>query len=244
MKLPSSRIQFPRGYHWDPQELDVDVLQSHVLKHPLGINALRRSRAWNDEGWDAITPAVVTVDQRDRVVAKIVALGDAKLRCEVRELRGKQSKNPEPECRACSAPLIHQCAKALDAEEIRARYLGVAEGCVRELVGGEVVPFADLSKRLLGGLNRPEVWEGLTVMSVGLEKGSPVMRVSRVDGTRVDLYIHGKALRWRTTFRSPANVVGTGSRWSFLLDRPTPDPTLSLSDACVVPRDWSNRHGT
>lgn len=242
--LPSREIRLPGGYRWAPGAIEPRVWQAHIVKHPLGVYALREiSRPWNHEGWDALDPPVVNEAQRARVVAAISELGDKKQRCEVAELRGKRSASRQMECMECEPPLIGSCARVLEADGVGARYAEVAESIVSAAAGGELVPRRALTKVLMKGLTSSALWHGLVVMSVGLTKVGNVARFARADGTLVELYIGpSQLLRWRTAHRTL--VVGANERFSFLSKGPAPDPKLSLSDVYVVPRDWWQTHGS
>lgn len=245
IRIPTRGVALPGGLRCAPGEVRVAAWQAHLLKHPLGIAAMRNERPWNHEAWDVTTPPVVTQEQRERLSGRIVALDPGGDRCQVRELRGARSLEPEP-CYRCQPPLLHQCAALLDeADGVGRRYAAVIDALLAEVAEDRatVVPRLDLTRRLIGATRRPAWIEGGTVLAVGIEgrHPRPTVRVARGDGTRADFWLNGTDLVWRTTYRLPQVSVNT--RASFLMDHPAPSPSLSLSDVYVVPRGWWEAHG-
>ncbi len=246
--VPSRAVTLPAGLVVHPQAIDLGAWQAHLLKHPLGVSAVRDRAPWNAEGWDATAPPVVAPAQRESVAARIVALEPAGERCAVRELRGARSPVAEP-CYVCPPPLIHHCAAILDeAGGIGRGYAAVIEAVLAEVAAPEAVavPRAELAKRLIAGLRQPAWIEAGTVLGVGLLTfpGGPaaVARINRADGTRVELRLDRGSWKWRTTYR--IRQVSAASRWSFLTDHPRPEPSLPLSEMYVVPRRWWEAYGT
>ncbi len=246
MRLPSvPALDLPGGYRWAQREVEDHVWQAHLLKHPLGINAIRRtpSLPWNDEGWDTLDPPPIIEASRMALASEISTITADKKRCEVRELRGGGSNSTRLECYACEPPILSRCRDRVAKEALPARYAAETERLVRAVSDGVEIKRKSLSLRLLAALKRPHIWDGLVVMSVGFERKTPVVRVSDADGFRTELYIQGAVLRWRTTYRSVV-APRTNDRFSWVLDAPQPAPKLSLSEVYVVPRDWFARHAT
>ncbi len=246
MKLPSVPVlELPGGYRWVQHEVPMKVWQAHLLKHPLGVGALRRRQPlpWNHEGWDLIDPPAITEERRTRFAEEVSNMSFERRRCEVRELRGSRSSKPEPECYHCEPPLVVKCHQRLAEEATPARYAAETERLVRAVVDGAEVSRRLLTGRLLVALKQPDAWAGLVVMTVGRDGKDAVVRCSGADGTRAELYVGPqRQLGWRTTYRS-AVAERPNERLSWVLDSPAPAPGLSLSEVFVVPRDWANRHG-
>lgn len=115
---------------------------------------------------------------------------------------------------------------------------------------GELVSRSQLVQRLLTKAGNRQADEGIYVMSWGFAPGSTglsIVRISRGDGTRVELFIEPrKQLVWRTTYRNVASeaslTIGTRQR-RLLCDFPQTASSLgALSDQCVVPRLWWRSH--
>lgn len=245
IRIPTRGVALPGGLRCAPGEVRVAAWQAHLLKHPLGIGAVRNERPWNHEAWDVTTPPVVTQEQRERLSGRIVALDPGGDRCQVRELRGARSPEAEP-CYRCQPSLLQQCAVLLDeADGVGRRYAAVIDALLGEVAEDRamVVPRPQVFGRLFRGLTRPAWIEAGIVVAVGVEGRSlaPTVRIARGDGTRADFWLNGTELVWRTTYRLPQVSVNT--RASFLMDHPAPSPSLSLSDVYVVPRGWWEAHG-
>ena len=245
--VPSGALALAGGLRCSPREVPLAVWQAHLVKHPLGLDALRSGRPWNNEGWDTTTPPAVTAEARVRLVERIQALEDGSRRCGVREFRGGHTPAaPEDPCYRCASPLQPRCAAILDEPEgVGRRYAAVtaallgefAEQCAIE------VPRLALSYRLTAGLRHPSWIEAGLILAAGVEGRKPaaMVRIARGDGTRADFWLNGRELRWRTTYRIPQRTVHT--RFSFLMDLPAKTPSLPLSDVYVVPRGWWEAHG-
>lgn len=244
--VPSVEVALPGGIRCVPRAVAAPPWQAHVLKHPLGVNGVRRARsidAWNGERWDATTPPVVDPAVRRETQAKIAALGDSRQRCAVPEVRGKVGQAAEPECYACGEPLVLGCARLL--ADVGDRYAAVIDELVRSVSDAVTVPRAQLTSLLYARTRTPELWADLVVLSTGKPPRSQgwIVRISRGDGVRVELVL-GAAQRaeWRTCYREPVAVGLRGV--SFLTDPPVPDRSIPLSDRFAVPRGWWERHGS
>ena len=250
--LPETEITLGGVLRCSRHEIAAGVWQAHVVKHPLGRDALCRSgntAPWNGERWDALTPPVVTEEQRAALVETIRALGTDQQRCGARELWGKASKSAKEPCYECGEPLVNLCFKKLNAAgTVGKAYAEQTEALLRSFSDAVTVPRKALWARLMGFLRTPEKLEGLSVLHVGLDRGSgskPIARASGHDGVVVELYLHGRShLVWRTTYREPQALASVANRVSFLQRAPAPDNRIEvLSDAALVTRGWWETHG-
>jgi hypothetical protein len=246
VKLPSVPvIELPGGYRWVQHSIEDKAWQAHLVKHPLGIDALRRQKGlpWNNEGWDRISPpAIHRGDARA-----------ARLRCVVAELRRQALRGEGVSGRQVAEPgarvlrLPSESAFTVPGTLREGAVVGALfrgdparrpgdRGCAEGWAGSAgAAPHARLSQ--------PGLWSGLVVMTVGrTDRGVPALRISSSDGVRVELRILSAGqVAWRTTYR--ASVAGPISQFNHVRDAVTGDPRLSLSEDCFVPRDWGNRHG-
>ncbi|WP_433935300.1 hypothetical protein AB3662_11375 [Sorangium cellulosum] len=241
--VPSRTVALPGGLVAPPVEQKLTTWHAHLLKHPLGVHAVRGNQPWNQEGWDRTVPPVVTAEQRERIAGRIMALRPNGMRCQVRELRGARSPEAEP-CYACQTPLVSLCAAILDeADGVGHRYAATIEALLTDVAeeAAVVIPRRDLSFRLIKSLTRPAWIEAGTVLAVGVDGKTPMVRIARADGTRADFWLNGNGLTWRTTYRMPQASVHT--QLSFMMDHFAPAPSLPLSDVYVVPRRWWEAYG-
>ena len=244
MRLPSKDLLLAGGLTCPAQVTQRGAWIAHVIKHPLGLNATVRSGAkdpWNNEGWDQLTPPVVATGERASLVKDIASLDVDGARCAVPEFRGGPgtSNLDRPSCYACPDTLAGQCAWILDgpstayADVIRAMIEGFAAEKAVE------VRREDFSRRLMRAVARREPWSTVSVLTVGLDdrsQSSLIARISRADGVRVELYVRGTALSWRTAWRRPPAHANAAT--SFLLDHARPFKGAPLSDLCLVDRHW------
>jgi hypothetical protein len=256
VKAPSRDFVLAGGLICPSREIDRGVWQEHVVKHPLGVNALARSSGrdrWNVEGWDTLAPAVISESERAQLVAGIGALSEGKIRCEVPELRGKKtgSKLDRLACRDCQPPVVAHCSNLMNGPNgIGTRYRDVTESLLAELTsdtGVQVEP-ARLPEVLTKLWRTPESLAGLVVLTIGLDDhkaARPIARISRGDGVRAEFYLEEpNILRWRTAYRAAAQAQTGPQRVSFLRDVPRPAPGIGrLSELCVVARRWWEAHG-
>jgi hypothetical protein len=244
--LPSKVIDLPGGYRWSPQLLNLNALQAHVLKHPLGLWATRElGAAWDHEGWSRTTPPVVDAAARDLAFEQIRRLGSGGPPCGVAEVFGAapSAESREPECYQCPAPLVEHCAEVLSGT--RELYAQQTEAAVTALQDGVIVARASLAKVLSAGVKRAECWRDAVVMAAGRlgRAEAEGVRITTGLGVRVELKLHqGDRLAWRTTYRLPL-VSGRSGGWGYLLQTPAKGAPNLLSDAYVVPRAWWETHG-
>ncbi len=240
-------IELPGGFRWEQHDVQTAFWQAHLLKHPLGLRALRwrPPRRWNHEGWDELEPPAITEAQRASFAAEIGKLTLGGQRCAVEELRGGPVATGEPECYECKPPLLVACRDLLAKIGLPARYGAEAEGLAYAVADAEVVPREKLTSRLFKSLQHGELFKGLVLMSVGRADGygRPIVRISSAGGARLELYIEGGGrLRLRTHYRQ--RVQGSiRDTFNFVTAGAERDPKLSLSEAFFVARDWVNRHG-
>ncbi len=238
-------IELPEGYRWEQRIVPDHVWQAHLLKHPLGLRALRwkPARPWNQEGWDRLDPPGITAEQRAAFVSEIGKLSLLGRSCGIGELRGQPAGAGDPECYGCKPPLLEACRDRLATTGLPARYLQETESIVRRVVDAVPVPRAKLTYRTIAALRDPTSLNDLAVMSVGRDAdGTALARISTAEGERVELYLEPPSrLLWRTTFRDPQAQVN--GRQKFLTMGVPEDPKLPMSEVFFVARDWVNRHG-
>ena len=256
MKIPSRQFELAGGLVCPPVEVPRDVWQEHVVKHPLGVEAIARTRGrdpWNREGWDRVDPPVISEPERAEILRAIAALAMGKLRCEVPEIRGKKggSEGDRLACSVCPPPIVVRCGELLGPPAaVGGRYAAVVDTLLATLANDtgtrvEAARFHEAVGRLW---RTPEKLTGLVVLTVGLDARSqtrPIVRVSRDDGVRAEFYLEEpKRMRWRTMYRDQAEVRSAAQRINFLRKVPMPAPRLGpVSDMCVVPRHWWESHG-
>lgn len=248
--VPSRTVTLPGGLRCASHTVPLAAWQAHVIKHPLGVNAIRKRAPWNLEAWDATAPPVVTDTVRAAVIARIQGLETASSKCGVRELRGGRTpleRGDKEPCYLCPPDLLPRCGVILGepggvgvgyAQAIDTLLHGVSETQAIE------VPRLELMGKLASSLRRPGWIEAGLVAAVGMI-GAPLVpgvRIARGDGALVELWLNGVDLVWKTTYRTPQ--ISTVTRWSHLIDVPRPNPRLPLSDTYVVPRGWWESHGT
>jgi hypothetical protein len=246
--LPSRRIDLPGGYRWEPNLVDLEAWQAHLLKHPLGLWATRElGRSWDHESWTKTTPPVLDEQKRSQLFAAIAQASSAANACAVPEVFGVQSsQETEPQCYRCKAPLLTQCFGLMNSIGISPRYAELTEQVVASLSEGEAVERRALAATLQRTARRMEDWSNLVVMAVGNlgREAGHGLRLTRGDGIRVELRLGlNHRLQWRTTYRIPEIAAHSGA-WGYLLKLPDPAPKLSLSDVYVVPRAWWQEHGS
>jgi hypothetical protein len=241
--LPSRPLKLAGGFQCAPSSIAVAAWQAHLVKHPLGVDAIRRDHPWNHEGWP------ISDAQRRDWTTNIQALEAQHGRCGARELHGgraPQTREKEP-CYVCAPGLLSRCAGILNqADGVGAQYASATESLLEAMQEDRaiVVPRVDVSRRMSKALFSNPAWiEAGAILGVGLGKDKrPMVRIARGDGTRTDLWLNGANLNWRTTYRVPQVSVYT--RWTFLLDQPAKTNALPLSDAYVVARGWWETHGS
>lgn len=256
MKVPSRDFSLAGGLLCPSIEIERGVWQEHVVKHPLGVNAIARSAgrdAWNYEGWDQLAPAVVTETERAELLKAIGGLVEGKIRCEVPELRGKKtgSNLERLACRDCEVPVVARCDKLINApDHVGVRYAAATESLLADLAtdaGVQIEP-ARFHQALHRYWRSPETLAGVVVLTVGLEErraARPIARISRGDGVRAEFFLEEpNRLRWRTTYRALEQTRTGPQRFGYLIDVPRPVPGLGpLSETCLVARRWWEAHG-
>lgn len=256
MKLPSQEFLLSGGLVCPTNEVDRAVWQEHVVKHPLGVNAIATSggrASWNLEGWDRLEPPTITESERVELVREIAALADGKLRCEVPEFRGKKAGS-DPDslaCLTCQAPVVVRCDKVLNGPaKVGERYRDVTESLLAQLTveAGVQVTVATFHEALHRLWRTPEKLTEAVVLTVGLDARQAVhavARISRGDGVRAEFYFERPdRLRWRTTYREFVKTQTGPEKISFLMQGPRPAPALGrVSELCVVARRWWEAHG-
>lgn len=262
MRIPSRHYVVGADLRCAPRDIHVSVVQDHVMGHPFGLRKLfghdpgtRRHQRRFDEGWEAVTPPVLTSAERLRLTTAIKQLEEDGTRCAVPRLTKEVYGGDPPPlrdgyCLACLPPLISRCATL--CHEIAERYFGLTDrllGTLDDTAGIEVSRRA-LFRRVPGlALRAPRRLDGLVVLALGLggrRQSLPIARVNAWDGVRTEFVVSGSVMRWRTTYgvtaRSAPQVC------SLLLDLPHGDgrdrPHSPLaSETCLVPRSWWEETG-
>lgn len=243
MNLPSTDIALAGGLTCPAAVIPRAQWIAHVVKHPLGLTALARSRTneWNGEGWDRLSPPVIAVAARDAVVHDIASLEIRGARCGVPEFQSARDASDLDRlaCLTCPAPLAEQCERVL--EETSRAYATVIQSLLEGFVAEAAIAVRreEFSRRLMRALARRQPWTSLSVLTVGLDdrsKSSVIARISRGDGVRAEFYLRDTTLAWRTTWRKPPAHANEAT--SFLLDHAQPHPRAPLSDLCLVDRRW------
>jgi hypothetical protein len=249
MRIPREALQLPGGLSCVVAEVEPRVTSAHVVRHPLGVDAERDrvGSAWDREGWGELAPAAISNEARTRLFRTLASLSVHGAGCGVPEVSGARDIRDQQqiECSACPTPLARRCETELhDVVDV---YVARTTELLEDLATSSVwVPRLAMIRVLAGRLRTAEPWTPLATLSVGFDartRERPIARVSRTDGLRTELYLHGASLRWRTTWRSvPSNGA---EAMSFVLQFPKPlDSSHALSDRCLVARPWWERHGT
>jgi hypothetical protein len=255
MRLPSRDYRLPLGLLWPVTNLPARTWQTHIVKHPLGVGALARNRRapWNEEGWDRLTPPVITEDIRTQALASIRQLAKGDLRCGVPEVQGGRGHSDAEElaCGVCPDSIISGCQDVLNtALLIGPGYAAATEALVEALadVPGIAVSSRRLMLAVFGLWQEPQTLDGLCVMRLGLDRKTAarrILRISRSDGVRAEFYWNGGGqLSWRTTYRILSAAQTRSGPFGFLTEELPRDHSLGpLSETCVVPRPWWESHG-
>lgn len=246
MKIPSRSFRLTRLLTAAPREVEVSAWQAHVIKHPFGLGALYNlvplagPRRWNAEGWDQTSPPTLTREERAGLVARVLELEGEGRRCAAKRLDREEYKGAAQyermPCYACSPSLAEGC-RAVTAP-VGERYASATARALEALEDGVEVPRGELSQRLF---RSGELEPDAAVLSIGrLPKVVRAARVSVADGCRVELYLEGGTLSWRTTYRK--TFAGRSDRINHLLDVLPPVPGAPLSDRVLVARRWWERN--
>lgn len=246
MKLPSSSRTLPCGLACPQADIEPAVWQAHLLKHPMGFGSLisySGQRPWNAEGWDRLEPPVITESRREALVKAIASLAG----CRFPEIRGGTGSDPdELPCYQCPGKSLAECQRLLGTGEplVGKGYADVALSMIESLSSDTAIAVdrAAVCQRAISLWRTPEALTGLTVASAGLDhKDRPILRASRYDGVRTEFYLRGSEVRWRTTYRELRATAPR--RLVFLLDMNPPSVRAgTLSDRCIVPRQWWENH--
>lgn len=241
MRIPNEPVRFTRSVHAQPREIDVRVWQAHVLKHPFGLGALYNlgpldgERRWNAEGWDEA--GVIGREERAARVAEILALVIDGLRCGASRLDREEFRGEAPyermpcyECRLADA-----CEKV--TRPIGDRYARELFRSFEALADSVEVRRAAFSTRVLKQARTGPPPPNAAVLSVGrLNSGVRGARISLGCGIRTELYLQGRFLLWRTTYRR--RLRAPSDHVNFLTAILSPVAGLSLSDRVLVARQW------
>lgn len=226
-----------------PQPISVRAWVAHLVRHPLGTYSTARNKPWNSEGFDALSPPVVTEDSR---AAFVNFVRDERLRGDRCEVHAFSTRAPTaktlrlddklPCYDSCPEALVFGCRSEL--RSISDGYQSLVDALLESLSDGVSVDRATFTNAVLRTLRRPqEICSAIVVLSSGVLPGSSVrdrvVRIHRGDGVRTEFYARGRELTWRTTYRirptSPMVAVRE------LLDLPVAD---RASAAVLVARPW------
>jgi hypothetical protein len=225
-----------------PQTIAVRTWVAHLVRHPLGTYSTARNRPWNAEGFDALSPPVVTEDTRAAFVNFVRDEPVRGGRCEVHAFSTKAATAKKrglddslPCYGPCSDALVFGCRSEL--RSISDGYQSLVDALLDSLSDGVSVDRATFTNMVLSTLQRPQDHQSAVVLSSGALPDSSyrdrVVRIHRGDGVRTEFYARGRELTWRTTYRirptSPVVAVRE------LLDLPVAD---SASAAVLVSRPW------
>lgn len=250
MKVPRRSHTLTGLIDCPSREVEPQVFQAHLTKHVFGTGVVRGtvsardgSGGWGYEGWSRLQPAVITDDVRRALVERVLSLEVLGSTCGATDLQHEswspERRRPDSPCRDCGSELARECEQV--TQDVGLRYAQLVDELLEPLRRdkGLLVPRAELDVRLTEPLP-----DGLVVLSAGAlgSTGQPGVRISRLDGVRVEFTRRGTTLRWRTTYRDEFEV--SFERVSFMgeflseLHLATRD---SLSGRCVVPRLWWER---
>lgn len=237
--VPSRAFAIPTAtpYRAPPCSVPDNQWVAHLAKHPLG--ALYSP--WNREALDELAPPVATEADRQAFVS-FIRRGLAERRsCGVAAFTGAamQAADAPLACTAsCPSTLVTECRDQLSA--VSARYAALVDDLLVAIADGVEVPRAKAVAAIVQSATPTRSLEGLVVFAVGIRANSSytdtVARLLRFDGVRVDFYVNGRTLAWRTTLRNFPRSVTAAAR--NLADVPHDD---SMSATVVLSRSWWQR---
>lgn len=251
MRIPSRQWRFAGDLHADPLVVAPPELQRQLVRHPFGMSALMAAtagsgaRRWNDDGWDRLEPPVITIERRREAVAAIGTLEADQAVCRLPRLHKEEYGGEVPAgweaCLTCPVALAAACAAV--TQDVATAYRLVIDETLRLLAGdaGKLLPRVKL-RALLTPLATADYLAGLAIMTVGRAPiaSTPIVRINRWDGVRVELKLDGRRLIWLTTIRRPSSPQTALTRLLQFPDDPA-DPRLPLSEHCLVTRPWWQR---
>jgi hypothetical protein len=253
MRLPERTYTLPGGFECHPSDIDEGTWQDHVVRHPLGVHSKRIGTGpapWNLERWEATEPPVITTKRRRELVRQIAELRSDGHGCLVPQLTNRPEPVRAPEvayCKRCHTAVRDACVRLCHkVDDVGVRYGQIIDELLRAVEDGvgELVTQYELKMRLMATTSSDQL-DCVVVASWGSRPhaGSPLLRLSRGDQTRVEFYVEArKRLRWRTTYRDVASegtFVRVPKVRRFLTDFPAATSALgALSDRCIVPRLW------
>jgi hypothetical protein len=207
-----------------------------------------RKRQEDPEGWQNTKPPVIEKGWKPEVLARIAELSVAGQACTLPEVFDRQPTRHQAEhyaCLECPTSVAERCSDVTSSPHpIGPRYAGVAEELLNSLVDGVLVAAERVPMIAMSKSRFPAIVAELAVLFVGRAaggSGKPIARAVRGDGVVVEFRLRGKRGTWRTTYRHP--VSGAGSMANLFLN-PPPRLEPSLSDQCVVARQWWEEHGS
>jgi hypothetical protein len=242
VNVPSRTFSLAGGLVCQPRMKTPNVVQAHVVKHPVGVDRLSRGGAWSAEGWNQL--GVIDEANRAAFVSQVLRLRSGGDECGVPELRGAPPAVPAREiaCVTCPFLLAKACA-GLSMPTIGSAYFAVLDAVLDAASGPSAarVTKATLAAKLIAGLRTIPTLADVVIGYAGLDarnKRSIIVRLNRGDGVRAELFFEEPdQLSWRTLWRDP-KAVSTPNGWlQFLLDAPPQaKSTMPLSEMCLVSR--------
>lgn len=259
MKRPERTYVLPAGFECRPVDIDSGTWQDHIARHVLGAHGKvfgSGPAPWNYEGWDKTVPPVVTGKMRKELVRKIGELRSDGRTCLVPQFTNRPVpvRTPDtPYCKRCDDEIRSTCVELCHGPEgVGTRYAELIGHFLQSVEEGrgELVKQVELKFRLMStAMSKLQKLEDIIVASWGFaaNEAFPVVWISRGDGARVEFYIEGKKLRWRSTYREGTDNSGSFALAAkdrlFLTQFPRAASSFgALSESCIVPRQWWRNH--
>jgi hypothetical protein len=248
MKLPAYAVVLPNELVCPAADVPRRVWQRHIVKHPLGIHRETARDGsllpWDREGWTSTEPPVVAAGDRERALQALASLTAAGGACAVPEVRGREGSRGQDECARCPSPVVGGCDHLVERTiPIGPRYAAAAQSALDVLREGVQAPRSTVFNAIWRLARRLDTLRPFVVLSVGLGGPNgdlPLARINCGDGRRVEFFLTGRTMAWRTTYRMPDRHVG--SYLSFITDFARLGGNR-LSETCLVARPWWEEHG-
>lgn len=244
MKVPSRKFSLVSGLVCDPRDKTPNVVQEHLVKHPVGVTSVVTGAPWSAERWDEL--GVIDEATRRTFIQQVLRLRHGHAECAVPEIRGSgaTASLDTLACKSCPSALASTC-EAVSSATIAARYFAVFEQLLDAVSGptAESMPKATLTTHLFGALRSTPSLADVVVAYGGLDarsRTSLIVRLNRGDGVRAEVWFEEPdQLSWRTLYRDPRAVATPNGRISFLMDAPPQaNSRTRLSDFCLVSRPF------
>jgi len=247
MRIPARPHRLTTVLEVGSRDVEVQASQAHVLKHPFGLGALYNlpplghNRRWDAEGWNETDPVVLSGDERAKLAREIQTLEVESRRCGADRLGHTEFRGDAPHrtvpCYDCPSALAEACADVTSG--VGERYARSADRLLGALDDAVDVGRREASLRLFDAARKPGRALPVVLSTGMLNNGSRGARINGPDGVRVELYLTGGTLGWRTTYRVPPRT--RADRVSHLLEVLPPVRGVALSGRVLVPRRWWER---